>query len=283
MDTCKTEWLWRLDDDNYAEPTALEEMLRCGEDATVGAVGGVVLHPHYNIIKPNFATSQIEGVFNYSNIQWYRHEGRTSVDHLYSTFIYRKNASSHGYCKELSPVGHHEETLFTYEMKRAGWKIMVEPRAITWHLRDDQGGIRAIQYRGKEDMWGHDDMVFKRKLEEYGVDMKLVKLVVLNNGLGDHLAFKSILPEMKKAHPELVLAVCYKEAFKGADVKLISIADAKLMDNIDKYDIYKWMWDKNWKRSIVDAYRVMYSLPVVESSSERKQESEELSMVAGLS
>jgi hypothetical protein len=164
-------------------------------------------------------------------------------------------------------------------MKRSGWKIMVEPKAITWHLRDDQGGIRAIQYRGKEDMWTHDDKVFAKKLEQYGVEMKMVKLAVLNNGLGDHLAFKSILPEMKKQYPELVLATCYPDVFKNDNVKIISIADAKLMDDIVKYDIYKWMWDKNWKRSIVDAYRAMYNLPVVEATSEWKEESEELSLV----
>ncbi len=253
VDNCTTEWLWRLDDDDYAEPTCLENLLHHAKNK-VGAVGGLVIHPNYNCDMPSYASNKIKDVFSYPTIQWYKHKGVSEVDHLYSTFIYRKEAAKHGYCRELSRVGHREETLFTYEMTRNGWKCLVEPKAITWHLRSKFGGIRNDNYR----LWEHDDEVFLNKLRSYNIEPKFVKLIVLDNGLGDHLAFKQILPEMKAKYKDLVLAVCFPEVFKDDGVELISISDAKSRDNIDKYSIYKWAWDNNWKSSLVDAYRKLY-------------------------
>ena len=85
-------------------------------------------------------------------------------------------------------------------------------------------------------------------------------MVVLNNGLGDHYAFKHILPELieKYGKDNITIAVCYREVFKEYDIKLISIAEAQQLGDLDKYNVYKYMWDKQYSKSIVEAYREMY-------------------------
>jgi hypothetical protein len=106
-------------------------------------------------------------------------------------------------------------------------------------------------------------------MRDFGIEFTETKLVVLDCGLGDHCAFKTILPELQTKYKDLVLAVCYPELFKNdnnrggkntdKDIKIISIADAKAMGDIGKYSIYKFMWDNTDKRyTLPDAFRAMY-------------------------
>jgi glycosyltransferase involved in cell wall biosynthesis len=258
IEDAKNEWIWRLDDDNVAAPDCLEKLFRNITD-DVGAVGGLVLDPKfkYQTLNP-LASSKIEDIYAGLNLQWYQWEGKEEVDHLYSTFIFRKSAAEQidGYCKDLSMVGHREETIFTYSLKRANWKLIVDSEAVTWHMRDSQGGIRS---GSRMEMWQHDEEIFRNKLYEWGVVPKNIKLCVLDSGMGDHLVFSKILPELKKKHSNVVLAVCYPEIFADdKDVTLLSIADAQQMCNIEEHNVYKWMWDHNWSKSLEDAYRGMF-------------------------
>jgi beta-1,4-mannosyl-glycoprotein beta-1,4-N-acetylglucosaminyltransferase len=254
-----TEWIWRLDDDNVPEYDVLEKLLSVVDEKT-GAVGGLVLDPKFtNSVKPDAASNKIEDIFTGLNIQWFKHEGISEVDHLYSSFIYRREAAKHGYCMELSPVGHREETIFTYEMKRNGWKLLVNPDAVTWHFRNSEGGIRSYP---DQSLWQHDEAVFAKKINLWSIIPINRKIVILNNGLGDHLAFRHILPEMKNKYgvENILIACCFNEVFADDGVALIPIQDAILYfnNNIIACDIYKMMWDMNWKGSLVDAFRRMY-------------------------
>jgi hypothetical protein len=267
LDQAETEWLWRVDDDNFVEHNALEKMLEVVKD-DVGAVGGLVLHPTHNKNNAELASSAIEDVNLGLNVQWWKFKGVKEVDHLYSTFIYRKEASQHGYCMELSPVGHTEETLFSYQIKRNGWRLLVNSEAITWHLRENSGGIRSFN---NQKLWEHDKEIFNSKLKEWGVVLNKHKFVVLKNGLGDHLAFKTLLPELKKQYKnhKLIFAVCYPEVFiNEKDIKLISIAQAETyFGNLDRFNVYKWLWDNPKKKwTLIDAYRQLYNIKSVDSS-----------------
>jgi GT2 family glycosyltransferase len=258
----KTEWIWRIDDDNVIEPDVLEKLLKTASDndgkmKCVGAVAGLVLDPKHTRTSNALASNKIEDIYIGLNEQWFNFSGVKEVDHLYSTFIYRKDAAKHGYCWELSRIGHREETIFTYEMKRAGWRLLIDPSVITWHLRYESGGIRSEK---DHSMWASDDAIFARKLNEWGVSVSKTKLIVLDSGLGDHLIFKKVLPKIKKKHKNLIMAICYPEVFKEeTDIKFISIADAKMAGSIDRYSVYKFMWDLNWKESMEKAYEAMYN------------------------
>lgn len=257
IDLCETEWIWRIDDDCVADPDALEQMLAAADEKT-GAVGGLVIDPK-QMPYSTMASNKIEDIYLGLNEQWFDN-GKAEVsfpDHLYSTFIYRKAAASHGYCLELSPAGHREETIFTHEMKRNGWNLILTPLSKTWHFRNPEGGIRTHKDSG---MWGRDEQVFSRKMAEWGVIPSCHKVITLNSGLGDHLIFAKVLPEIKKKYPKLVLGVCYPEVFQDEkDVKLISVAESDMMTSRDEHSVYKYLWDHTQDvMSLEEAYRRMY-------------------------
>ena len=255
LSDCQTEWIWRIDDDTVMEPDVLEKLVKHIAPG-VGAVGGLVIDPKMQLFESKLASNKIEDIYLGMNAQWFKKSNTDDVDHLYSTFIYRKKASSHGYCMELSRVGHREETMFTYEMKRNGWKLIIDPTAVTWHLRNPLGGIRSDS---DQSMWAHDEQIFAKKMAQWGVRPRETKLCVLDSGFGDHLVFKAVLPDIKKKYKEVVVANCYNEVFSDdKDIKMVSIAEANMTANVEELNIYKFMWDHNWQDSLEKAYRKMY-------------------------
>jgi GT2 family glycosyltransferase len=260
-----TEYVWRLDDDNAPEPTCLERLLAAAQDPKVGAVGGLVHDPKNISPRPSFITGKIEDILNPFNLAWYAWSGPPEeVDHLYSTFLYRAEAGrkAGGYNKSLSPVGHREETMFSHEIKRAGYKVMVTPDALTWHFRESTGGIRSYT---DGSLWDKDEKIFRAKLVEWGVTPREYKIVVLNNAIGDHIVFKkAVLPEIMRTNPgkKIILAVCFPELFEGmSDVVLASIADAiAAFGDLKQWDAYTWAASYNPRGSLADAFRGVYGL-----------------------
>lgn len=226
------KWVWRLDDDTVAEPDTLEKLYNATDD-DVGAVGGSILTPP-NHTTPIDATGKIEKINDEPNIQWGPISHTKEVDHLHCSFLYR--AGIVDYNLSLTRVAHREETLFTYELKKAGYKIIVTP-CVTWHLRNAQGGIRD----GEIKMFQHDENIFLQKDHT---------IVVLDCGLGDHIVFKHILAEINNP----LIFSCYPDIVPGR-----SIAEAHaLLGDISQYNIYGRMDQWNWKGSLEDAFRKMY-------------------------
>lgn len=262
LNQATTSMIWRADDDNVPHPDCLKNLLKAMEDPSVGAVGGLVHDPKSVSPRPSFITGKISEILSPFNIQWYQWSGAPEeVDHLYSTFLYRVEAGrkAGGYCKILSPVGHREETMFSHEIKRAGYKLLVTPEALTWHFREGTGGIRSYT---DGSLWAKDEQVFQTKLKEWGVTPQEYKFVVLNNGLGDHFMFKSILSELiaRNHGKRIVISNCYPEVFKGIEgITMASIADAQAaFGNLDQWDIYRYGEEHQWKKPLADAFRAMY-------------------------
>jgi GT2 family glycosyltransferase len=258
---CQQDFIWRVDDDNICESNVLETLMGHMKDPKVGAVAGLVIDPKmYSMLPPN-ASNKIADIGGCPNIQWFRHPTNEikEVEHLYSSFLYRKEAGKHGYCLELSVCGHREETIMSHELYRKGWKLLVDPSAITWHCRYSTNGIRAFN---NPEFFEADDKIFQNKLKEWGLSDAVTKLICLDAGLGDHWCFKSIFSEIREKYKnkKIVLAVCYPFVFADEpNIKIISIDEAKQMvGDIDQYNIYKWMWNKDWKGQLADAFRGLY-------------------------
>ena len=267
LDNADTDYIWRLDDDNIAEYNVLECLLSSCKDNTA-AVGGLVLH------SPGGADVKYDGskmgnaLFSDGHLQWTVPPSRdpVQVDNLYSTFIYRVDFGRKvgGYCGQLSPVGHREETIFTYSMKAAGYDVVVDPRATTWHVRSPDGGIRT--YNAHPEFWKHDDSIFQGMLNKWSIAFNKYKLIVLANGRGDHVVFKSILPDIREkfADSRIVIAACYPELFIGEQgVDVIGIDRAKTICynagvDIDMFNVYKFCADRKWQGTLVEAYREIY-------------------------
>jgi hypothetical protein len=265
LDMADTDLVWRVDDDNIADPNCLE-ILMSNMKENVGAVGGCVFFSGQILPPSIFAATKIADLgFNSGNIQWYKFSGKKEVDSLYSTFLYRVKAAKEagGYCMNLSRVGHREETIFSHQIYRKGWKIIIDPDAVTRHFAQPEGGIRSFK---NPKLWQHDEHIFEQYLKEWNIKFNIPKFIILDCGKGDTVCFLNILPELKEKYKnqKIIIAVCYPELFEDEkDITLISIGEAKSICNssgldYESFNIYKWCIDHNWQSNIIEAYKQRY-------------------------
>jgi hypothetical protein len=232
------EWVWRCDDDAIPEANVLENLYRY-TTSDIGAIGGSILTP------PNFpdtsdVTGLIDNINNEPNIQWNYIPRCKLVEHLHCSFLYRAGVVD--YNLGLSRVAHREETLFTWSLHQKGYKILAVPDAITWHMKNPDGGIRS---ETKKEMYDHDEFIFRNFLQ-----YRNHSIVVLNCGLGDHIVFDRVLRDI----PNPLVFTCYPEIIPGK-----SIGEAQyLFGDIDQWNIYKKMAQWNWKDSLESAFRKLY-------------------------
>lgn len=251
QEVATTEWIFRVDDDCILEPDVLEKLsLLITEE--VGAIAPLVLMP--NPATAPLGLKNIITDLNTSNIQWFKGVKTQEAEHLYSSFLYRKGVAK--YDLTLSRKAFREETIFTHSIYRAGYKLIVCGEAVVHHFMSSVGGIRSDN---KIEDYNHDEGVFQSYLALWGVKDE-TKFICLDNGIGDHWAFKNILPELKEKYKKIRIACCYPDVFFDDEgVELLSIAEAKLLfGNIDAFNIYKNMIDWNWKGHIIDAYKKLY-------------------------
>lgn len=234
------DFVWRIDDDNIAEPNVLETLLSYVTD-DVGAVGGAILTTSWNL-NTRDATGKIEDIDDEPNIQWGYIREVKEVDHLHCSFIYRPRIAD--YNTSLSKVAHREETLFTYQLKQKGYRLLVVPDVITWHAKSPTGGIRSDN---KVELYAHDEQIFRNIL-----NLKDRKVVVLDCGMGDHVVFKRVLQDMDNP----IVFSCFPEIIPGR-----SIAEARhLFGDLNQFSIYYKMDLWNWKGSLEDAFRKLYGV-----------------------
>src|ERR1035437_87833 len=240
--TAGFKWVWRVDDDLVPEPTVLKELVRYIKD-DVGAIAGATLTPAWGI-TPRKSTGLIEKIYDEPNIQWGMIDQIHEVDHLHCSFLYR--AGVEDYNLALSRKAHREETLFSYGLKKRGFKLLVVPDAVSWHLKFGQGGIRTPTLEDQQ-MYEHDERIF----QSY-IGLKDKTIVVLDNGMGDHLVARKVLKDIKNP----VCFTCYPEIIPGR-----SIAEAyQMFGDLSQWNLYKWMDTHNWKGSMESAFRKMYGV-----------------------
>lgn len=254
QDNADTDLIFRIDDDEVAAPNCLKLLVETfKKDKNLGAVAPAVTLSNPSAL-PMGLRNRITSIDSAPNMQWFKGTGTYDADHLYSCFLYRKGLAN--FDLSLSPAAHREESIFTYSIKRAGYNLMVNMDAQVYHFREEKGGIRA---NPNPAFWEADEKHFQNLLNQWGVN-KDRKMIVLNGGIGDHYAFKNILPELRKKYKNITIACAAPQVFwDEKDLKLISIAEANLIfGNIDNYNIYKFMGDKNWNKSLTEAFRAFY-------------------------
>ena len=260
--SAKTGLIWRVDDDNMPEHDVLEKLISYFKsDSMVGAAGGLVLDPNAREIE-RFSDNKIEDIYLNYNAQWHFHKSLEpfEVDHLYSTFVYKVSAATHGYCMDLSPAGHREETTFSYGIRNNGYKLIVDPNAVTWHYREPSGGIRSYQ---QNEYWERDEEEFRQFLAKHNIHPINHKIIYLDNGIGDHIAFRIALKNSALEDKPLIIGACYPSVFENMDnIKTISLDTAQYVfgPNACDQSVYKYMAERDWKKSMVDAYKEMYEL-----------------------
>ena len=239
------EFVWRIDDDEFAEPDVLAKLMS-HFTSEVGAVGGAVFEPG---AAQRGGTGKLEDVYSGPNVQWAPGTQVLEVEHLYSSFVYRAGIVQ--YDLSLSPVAHREETIFSHMLCNKGYKLLVDSSARTYHYRQPAGGIRA---HASEFFYDHDEAIFAQHMERWGI-----KLVALTGGLGDNFAFLNILPGLKRRYKTVIIGTANPEVFSGQGVKLIPMPDAVRWC---KDNVYGWMASNEWKSSIVEAFAKMYGVEI---------------------
>jgi hypothetical protein len=232
------DWVWRVDDDAIPEPNVLQTLFNY-TSKKVGAVGGAILTPplRFESFRP---TGKIENINTEPNIQWSFIYKVKEVEHLHCSFLYR--AGVHDYNTGLSRVAHREETLFTYGLYLKGYKILAVPNAVSWHLKNPNGGIRS---ETNQKLYEQDELIFRNTIA-----YKDKKIVVLNCGMGDHIVFSHVMPDITNAE----VFTCYPDIVPGR-----SIAEAKvLFGDIEQWNIYRKMAQWKWTDNLENAYRKMY-------------------------
>lgn len=231
------EWVWRVDDDAIPEPNVLENLAKHIAD-DVGAIGGSVFFSEATF-DTSKSTGKIDQIDHEPNIQWAPIHDVKEVEHLHCSFLYRAGICD--YNLGLSRVAHREETLFSYSLFKKGYKLLLVPDAVTWHLKSD-GGIRMEK---DPSTFARDEMIFRNFMK-----YKDHTIVVLDSGMGDHIVFSKVLPEIKNP----LIFGCYPEIVPGD-----SIANAHMLfGDLSQFNIYKKMIQWNWKDSLEKAYRKLY-------------------------
>jgi FkbM family methyltransferase len=247
VNTMGYDLVWRVDDDEVVEPSVLEKLLKHFIDPKVGAVGGAIITPGG---EQEGGTNRLVDIFDTPNLQWSRGSGSYEVEHLYSSFVYRANKAH--YCLELSPVAHREETIFSHELMLAGYRLIVDKGALTYHYRSSSGGIRS---HTDKTMYDWDEAIFVRKMLGWGY-----KIVVLDCGLGDHFAFLHCLPKLLKKHEHVIIGCCYPEVFEDYKSVAKIIPVGFLVNVVQGDNIYKWMIENGWGGNLVDAFAKKYGV-----------------------
>lgn len=236
------ELIWRIDDDCVPEPDVLEKLEKELTEKT-GAVGGLILDP--TNMQTGTATGKIENIKIEPNLQWLTNTQSIFTEHLYSSFLYRKGIAS--YDLRLSPAAHREESMFSHDIFKKGYELKINAHAITWHFRNPEGGIRQ---NTNKTMWEHDEEFFNTYL-----NIKDKPIVILDNGLGDHIVFRKLLDDL--TIKDITISCCYPEVFEG--YKCISIQDAKNLGyDLEKYNLYAWMSRNRWKGDLYEAFKTFY-------------------------
>lgn len=256
QEQAKGDFIFRIDDDEIAEPRCLEILSNVmQEDEKIGAVAPLVLMPDANYLPDKLFNSITD--LNQPNVQWFKQKENSirEAEHLYSCFLYRKGIAR--FPLSLSRKAFREESIFSHAILRAGYTLLIASEAKVWHWRSMSGGIRSDN--NIQD-YENDEKIFQSYLNIWDITSDDKKRCILNNGLGDHFCFLSILPELKKKHKKISIACCYPKIFyEHDDVELMSIAEAKMLyGDIEAFNVYRYCIENNHKENLVRAFEKMY-------------------------
>jgi hypothetical protein len=123
-------------------------------------------------------------------------------------------------------------------------------------------------------MWEHDGAIFKSIISgQHQVKCIEPKIVVLESGRGDHIAFMAMADELVQVAGDngVVIGCWFREYIQPLQdkypdkVRIITVPEIAsiLPGQMMNYNIYNYMIKTNWKPergSIVDAYRQLYGV-----------------------
>ena len=250
MRTTNYRYVWHLDDDCIPSPSVLESLY----SEILG--GAIAAAPQYLFLgEPVYdnpgLSNKIDCLSTAPNAQWFNGTGKAiEVEHFYSGGLVDKLELLAFEYPGLSPVGFREDTMMSLYLHTRG-KIVITGSATVWHYHAKTGGIRA-EVGGE--MYGHDDRLFSEFTNELlGRTLKSKEFHAVN-GKGDA---ENLLVIVRKCREEGIEPVVYttnncSDVFEGFETCFAN------QEMIEQESIYKYMTEKNWKRSVLEAYKQKY-------------------------
>jgi len=258
---------FRVDDDAWLEPDYLSRLAAIMTDDSVGACGGLFLHPGAEIqtlqvSDPRYKYAAIENVSDQINVQWYRHEKKSPipVEHLTANILFsRKWLETIGGFEALLFSQHRNETQATWRLHVEGAKLFVDPEAVAWHLRGANGGARKV----------HPDVFIKdhRKFMAQRRSMTPGIHISLGHAIGDGLMATPMLHVMRRMNPERNISVFASWApavlKNSPDVDEIAQhpLDAQRTVRLEQ-SVYAWAGANQWKGHLAEAHCLMFNVPL---------------------
>lgn len=176
LENIEDGWVFKTDDDNILSHNVLELFVN-NISPTVGAMSGIFIDKNMNdfyikspekypVIVDGYY-NRIENVYSDFNIQFVRHQTDDikKVHHIYSNYFFKRELAN-DYPLELSPSSLREETIFTYEIFRKGYELLIIPQAKIHHLHYDPKSGNS-QYT--EDHVRKNELFFVEKLKEWNI------------------------------------------------------------------------------------------------------------------
>lgn len=201
LESSKTEYIFRLDDDVTLQPECIENLINHFDDHyNIVAVGPIYILP-FNPISdqiidlekiPDYVGTLAEGyggVYVNGILQMNVHLNadlikKYQIQHLHSGFMYKKAALEKigGYFLGYSKVGHREETDTSYRLFLDGGKLVIAQNAICFHFHPMTGGIRTDNGKINDNsLWENDEKIFvERFRNNFKTIVPLIEANVVN-------------------------------------------------------------------------------------------------------
>jgi len=96
------------------------------------------------------------------------------VEHIYSNYFFKRELAD-DYPLELSPSSHREESIFTYNIFRKGYELIIIPQIKIFHFNNNTGNSKWDKYRDDNESF------FLKKLEEWKIVPDKLKIYNDNN------------------------------------------------------------------------------------------------------
>ena len=268
IDKSNTDFIYRIDDDEIMPYNLLEKLYEdMMSDPMNGAIAPLVHDPNTRNIptvtqNPDEFVNKITEILYTQNFQWIMPADRTvkyKAEHLFSSFLFDRKKCN-GYCTELSQVGHREETIFSHDILRKGFKLVIDPSVIVQHYKNPEGGIRDKNVTNE--MFQKDEETFKRKLISWNIQIDKKKIIILNCGIGDHFAFKNHVKGLIENIPDITIASAFPNIFFDIpNIKIMGLQpayDVLGKTEAESHNIYTWCIKREWKPengNLVEMYR----------------------------
>lgn len=138
-----TKYIWRVDDDLVFGVDTLKKLyFAIIQDEGIGAIAPRVFMPH-NSLTFNDVSGKIADIFTKAGVQLcIDGNGKHEVEHLHCTLLHDRTIGAK-YHPNLSFVGMREETIFSHNIFRLGYKLVVDLDTEVYHLRASGGGTRS--------------------------------------------------------------------------------------------------------------------------------------------